>query len=81
MVTGYPFTGRDQCSMEVRRDRDVMRTFVHGSGPRLSEGRFQLISQCVNLQEILVKFDVLCSNSSKDLVAIKFTDKATSLTE
>lgn len=65
----------------MRKDRDVMRTFVHGNGPRLSEGRFQLISQSVNLQEILVRFDILCSNTSKDLVAIKFTDKAISLTE
>lgn len=81
MVTGYPFTGRDQCSVEVRRDGDVMGAFAHGNGPRLSEGRFQLISQSVNLQEILVRFDILCSNTSKDLVAIKFTDKAISLTE
>lgn len=47
---GYPFTGGNQCSLEVRGDRDTPGTSVRGAGLCLRKSRSRLISLCVNLQ-------------------------------
>lgn len=76
----HPFTGGDERSLGVRGDRDTLGTSVRGDGLWSRKGRFQLISPCINLSEMLIKFEILCSNTSEDLVkllvAIKLTGKA-----
>lgn len=75
----YLFTGGHQHLLDVRGDRDMQGTSVHGDGLWLRKYGFQLISLCVNLHRMLVKFKILCSNTSKDLVklpvAVRLADK------
>lgn len=53
---------------------------VHGNGLWLRKARFLLISLCVKLHEVLVKFETGFLNTSKDrfklLVSVILTGKA-----